>query len=48
VRPARPRAPLDGKPALAKEHKPLIEQPTEAGAQPEHVADVLFTEFVVQ
>jgi flagellar FliL protein len=41
-------APLDGKRALAKELKTLIEQPTEAGAQPEHVSDVLFTEFVVQ
>ncbi|TDN67942.1 flagellar basal body-associated protein FliL [Paraburkholderia sp. BL10I2N1] len=41
-------APLEGKHALAKELETLIEQPTETGAQPVHVADVLFTEFVVQ
>ncbi|CAB3760929.1 flagellar basal body-associated protein FliL [Paraburkholderia humisilvae] len=41
-------APLDGKRALAKELATLIEQPTETGAPPVHVDDVLFTEFVVQ
>jgi flagellar FliL protein len=41
-------APLEGKHALAKELEALIEQPTETGGQPVHVADVLFTEFVVQ
>ncbi|CAG4905705.1 flagellar basal body-associated protein FliL [Paraburkholderia saeva] len=39
---------LDGKHALAKELEALIEQPTETGGQPAHVAGVLFTEFVVQ
>ena len=38
---------LDGKHALAKELAALIEQPTDAGGQPAHVSDVLFTEFVV-
>ncbi|MFP3567220.1 flagellar basal body-associated protein FliL [Paraburkholderia sp. SIMBA_030] len=41
-------APLDGKRALATELRTLIEQPTEKGAAPIHVQDVLFTEFVVQ
>ncbi|MGF6769795.1 flagellar FliL protein [Paraburkholderia sp. GAS199] len=41
-------APLDGKRALATELKTLIEQPTDKGAAPIHVQDVLFTEFVVQ
>ncbi|HVE10822.1 MAG TPA: flagellar basal body-associated protein FliL [Paraburkholderia sp.] len=41
-------APLDGKRALAKELATLIGQPTDAGGQPLHVEDVLFTEFVVQ
>ena len=41
-------APLEGKRALAKELATLIEQPTDAGAAPVHVEDVLFTEFVVQ
>ncbi|RAS25269.1 flagellar basal body-associated protein FliL [Paraburkholderia bryophila] len=41
-------APLDGKRALASELKTLIEQPTDKGAAPIHVEDVLFTEFVVQ
>jgi flagellar protein FliL len=41
-------APLDGKRALATELKTLIEQPTEKGAAPVNVEDVLFTEFVVQ
>jgi flagellar FliL protein len=39
---------LDGKHALAKELKTLIEKPTEPNGQPAHVEDVLFTEFVVQ
>ena len=41
-------APLDGKRALATELKTLIEQPTDKGAAPVNVEDVLFTEFVVQ
>jgi flagellar FliL protein len=41
-------APLEGKRALADELKTLITQPTEKGAAPIHVEDVLFTEFVVQ
>ena len=41
-------APLEGKRALADELKTLIEQPTDKGAAPLHVQDVLFTEFVVQ
>lgn len=41
-------APLDGKRALATELKTLIEQPTDKGAAPVVVEDVLFTEFVVQ
>ncbi|HEV3425845.1 MAG TPA: flagellar basal body-associated protein FliL [Paraburkholderia sp.] len=41
-------APLDGKRALATELKTLIEQPTDKGAAPVTVEDVLFTEFVVQ
>ncbi|MGF6569836.1 flagellar FliL protein [Paraburkholderia fungorum] len=41
-------APLDGKRALATELQTLIEQPTDKGAPPVHVNDVLFTEFVVQ
>jgi flagellar protein FliL len=41
-------APLDGKRALATELQALIEQPTDKGAPPVHVQDVLFTEFVVQ
>ncbi|WP_345812166.1 flagellar basal body-associated protein FliL [Paraburkholderia sp. PREW-6R] len=41
-------APLEGKRALAAELKTLIEQPTDKGAAPIHVQDVLFTEFVVQ
>lgn len=41
-------APLDGKRALATELRTLIEQPTDKGAAPIHVQDVLFTEFVVQ
>jgi flagellar protein FliL len=41
-------ATLDGKKALATELEKLIEEPTEANAQPVHVSDVLFTEFVVQ
>ncbi|WGS49753.1 flagellar basal body-associated protein FliL [Paraburkholderia sp. D15] len=41
-------APLDGKRALATELKTLIEQPSDKGAAPIHVQDVLFTEFVVQ
>lgn len=41
-------APLDGKRALATELRTLIEQPTDKGAAPIHVLDVLFTEFVVQ
>jgi len=41
-------APLEGKRALATELKTLIEQPTDKGAPPVHVQDVLFTEFVVQ
>ncbi|HYS68577.1 MAG TPA: flagellar basal body-associated protein FliL [Paraburkholderia sp.] len=41
-------APLEGKRALATELKTLIEQPTDKGAAPMHVQDVLFTEFVVQ
>ena len=39
---------LEGKRALAQELKTLIQQPTDAGAPPVHVEDVLFTEFVVQ
>ena len=41
-------APLEGKHALATELQTLIEQPTDKGAAPIHVQDVLFTEFVVQ
>ena len=41
-------APLDGKRALATELKTLIQQPTDKGAAPVTVEDVLFTEFVVQ
>ncbi|CAE6735221.1 hypothetical protein R69658_06832 [Paraburkholderia aspalathi] len=41
-------APLEGKRALATELQTLIEQPTDKGAAPVHVQDVLFTEFVVQ
>ncbi|QQC63069.1 flagellar basal body-associated protein FliL [Paraburkholderia ginsengisoli] len=41
-------APLEGKRALADELKTLIEQPTDKGAAPINVQDVLFTEFVVQ
>ncbi|MEW9581104.1 flagellar basal body-associated protein FliL [Paraburkholderia sp. DGU8] len=41
-------APLEGKRALADELKTLIEQPTDKGAAPINVRDVLFTEFVVQ
>jgi flagellar protein FliL len=41
-------APLEGKRALATELQTLIEQPTDKGAVPIHVDDVLFTEFVVQ
>jgi flagellar FliL protein len=41
-------APLEGKRALATELRTLIEQPTDKGAVPIHVQDVLFTEFVVQ
>ncbi|CAE6686112.1 hypothetical protein R69927_00073 [Paraburkholderia domus] len=41
-------APLEGKRALATELQTLIEEPTDKGAAPIHVQDVLFTEFVVQ
>ncbi|MEX3898789.1 flagellar FliL protein [Paraburkholderia youngii] len=41
-------APLEGKRALAEELKTLITEPTERGAAPIRVQDVLFTEFVVQ
>ena len=41
-------APLEGKHALATELRTLIEQPTDKGAAPIHVQDVLFTVFVVQ
>jgi flagellar FliL protein len=41
-------APLEGKRALAVELKTLIGQPTDKGAPPVNVEDVLFTEFVVQ
>ncbi|MEX3853996.1 flagellar basal body-associated protein FliL [Paraburkholderia sp. BR10923] len=41
-------APLEGKRALAEELKKLITEPTERGAAPIRVQDVLFTEFVVQ
>ena len=41
-------APLDGKRALATELRTLIEQPTDNGAAPIHIQDVLFTEFIVQ
>jgi flagellar FliL protein len=41
-------APLEGKRALATELQTLIQQPTDSGAAPIHVQDVLFTEFVVQ
>ena len=41
-------APLEGKRALATELQTLIEQPTDKGAAPIHVQDVLFTELVVQ
>jgi flagellar FliL protein len=41
-------APLEGKRALATELRTLIEQPTDKGAAPIQVQDVLFTEFVVQ
>jgi len=39
---------LEGKHALANELRALIEQPTDAGAPPAKVQEVLFTEFVVQ
>jgi flagellar FliL protein len=39
---------LDGKRALSKELKALIEKPTDASEPPVHVEEVLFTEFVVQ
>ncbi|MEX3956049.1 flagellar basal body-associated protein FliL [Trinickia sp. EG282A] len=39
---------LDGKRALAKELQSLVQQPTDAGAPPVQVEEVLFTEFVVQ
>ena len=39
---------LEGKHALARELKTLIEKPTDASEPPVHVEDVLFTEFVVQ
>jgi len=39
---------LEGKHALARESKTLIEKPTDASEPPVHVEDVLFTEFVVQ
>ncbi|MBN3807324.1 flagellar basal body-associated protein FliL [Paraburkholderia sp. Ac-20336] len=41
-------APLEGKRALAEELKTLITEPTDKGAAPVRVQDVLFTEFVVQ
>ena len=41
-------ATLDGKHALSKELKALIEKPTDASEPPVHVQEVLFTEFVVQ
>ncbi|EDZ97496.1 flagellar basal body-associated protein FliL [Burkholderia sp. H160] len=41
-------APLEGKRALAEELKTLISEPTDKGAAPIRVQDVLFTEFVVQ
>jgi flagellar FliL protein len=41
-------APLEGKRALAQELKTLISEPTDKGAAPVRVQDVLFTEFVVQ
>ncbi|MGF6442692.1 flagellar basal body-associated protein FliL [Paraburkholderia youngii] len=41
-------APLEGKRALAEELRTLITEPTERGAAPIRVQDVLFTEFVVQ
>ncbi|MFT4063126.1 flagellar basal body-associated protein FliL [Paraburkholderia sp.] len=41
-------APLEGKRALAEELKTLIAEPTDRGAAPLRVQDVLFTEFVVQ
>lgn len=41
-------APLEGKRALATELRTLIEEPTDKGAAPIRVQDVLFTEFVVQ
>ncbi|MGF6924214.1 flagellar basal body-associated protein FliL [Paraburkholderia sp. 40] len=41
-------APLEGKRALAGELKTLITEPTDKGAAPIRVQDVLFTEFVVQ
>jgi len=41
-------APLEGKRALAAELKTLITEPTDKGAAPVRVQDVLFTEFVVQ
>jgi flagellar FliL protein len=41
-------APLEGKRALAAELKTLISEPTDHGAAPIRVQDVLFTEFVVQ
>ncbi|WP_233803896.1 flagellar basal body-associated protein FliL [Paraburkholderia sp. HP33-1] len=41
-------APLEGKRALAEELKTLISEPTDRGAAPIRVQDVLFTEFVVQ
>jgi flagellar FliL protein len=39
---------VEGKHALAAELAALVSQPTEAHGAPAHVADVLFTEFVVQ
>jgi flagellar protein FliL len=41
-------ATVDGKRALADELKTALEQPTETGAPPLKIEDVLFTEFVVQ
>ncbi|MEA3122570.1 MAG: flagellar protein FliL [Paraburkholderia sp.] len=39
---------VEGKRALADELKTVLEQPTDAGAPPLQIEDVLFTEFVVQ
>lgn len=39
---------LEGKRSLAQELKTLISQPTDTGAPPVRVEEVLFTEFVVQ